>query len=68
MIRRKRPARGQLVERKHLLEGEIATLRAELRRRRRRNQDTADIERRLARAQQRHYQTRLEIDRTAPDR
>jgi hypothetical protein len=67
MIRRKRQSRASLIERKHRLEGEINVLRSELRRRQRRSHDTADVERRLAQAQQRHFQTRLEIDRTAPD-
>ncbi|MDH3428081.1 MAG: hypothetical protein OEM23_06555 [Gemmatimonadota bacterium] len=55
------------MERKHRLEGEINLLRAELRRRRRRGQDTSDVEHRLAQTQARHHQTRLEIDRTAAD-
>jgi hypothetical protein len=67
MMRRRRPSRAELVERKHRLEGEINVLRSELRRRRGRGQPTADVERRLAQAQQQHLQTRLEIDRTAPD-
>lgn len=66
-MRRKRSSRAQLVQRKHTLEGEINALRAELRRQRLRGDDTTKVERRLARAQQRHYQTRLEIDRTARD-
>lgn len=67
MMRRKRPSRAQLVQRKHTFEGEINALRAELRRERMRGHDTTEVERRLARAQQHHYQTRLEIDRTARD-
>ena len=67
MFRRKRPSRTELVERKHQLEGEINVLRSELRRLRRSGQDTADVERRLTEAQRRHYETRLEIDRTSPD-
>jgi hypothetical protein len=67
MMRRKRPSRSELVERKHRLEGEINVLRSEMRRRRGRGQSTGDVERRLARAQQQHVQTRLEIDRTAPE-
>ena len=39
----------------------------ELRRCQERGQNTADLERRLARAQQQHFQARLDIDRTAPD-
>lgn len=67
MMRRRRTSRAELVERKHRLEGEINVLRSELRRLRSRGQDTADTERRLAQAQRRHYETRLEIDRTAPE-
>ena len=55
-MRRKRPSRTELVERKHRLEGEINTLRAELRRRMRLGEDTAAAE------------NRLEIDRTPHDR
>ena len=61
------PGRSELVERKHRLEGEINVLRSELRRCQGRGQNTADLERRLARAQQQHFQARLDIDRTAPD-
>lgn len=68
MMRRKRPSRAELIERKHRLEGEINVLRAELRSRMQRGDDTAAIERRLTQAQRRHYETRLEIDRTGPDR
>ncbi len=63
-LRRQPPGRAELVERKHRLEGEINTLVAEARRRRGRGEDPGDVERRLAQARQRHYQTRLEIDRT----
>lgn len=67
MTRRKRPGRTELVQRKHRLEGEINVLRSELRRRTGRGLDTADVERRLEQAQERHFQTRLEIDRTSSD-
>ena len=66
-MRRRRPSRVELVDRKHRLEGEINVLRGELRRLLKRGHDTAAVEHRLARAQQQHYRTRLEIDRTAPD-
>lgn len=68
MIRRRKPTRTELIERKHRLEGEINTLQAELRRQSMRGDDTALTESRLARARQRHYETRLEIDRASPDR
>lgn len=68
MFRRKRPSRAELIDRKHRLEGEINVLRSELRRRRHRGVDTSDVEHRLTQAQRHHHQTRLEIDRTAPDR
>lgn len=58
--------RTELIERKHRLEGEIAMLASEARSRRRRGEDTGEVDRRLARARERHYQTRLDIDRAEP--
>ena len=63
---RERPGRAELIERKHRLEGEIALLAAEARSTRRRGDDASDVERRLAAARAKHYQTRLEIDRAEP--
>lgn len=65
--RRRRQGRAELIDRKHRLEGEINVLRAELRRSQHAGENTDEIERRLTAAQQRHYETRLQIDRTSPD-
>lgn len=61
------PSRQQLIDRKHQLEGEIAALAAEVRRRRRRGVAVEDLETRLVTKRDRHHQTRLQIDRTAPE-
>ena len=66
MMKRRRPGRAALIERKHQLEGEINVLSAELHRRRRRGDPTSDVEKRLEQARSRHFQTRLEIDRAEP--
>jgi len=65
-LKRKRSGRAELIERKHQLEGEIRVLVAELHRRQARNEAVGDIEMRLTEARNRHYQTRLEIDRAEP--
>lgn len=62
--RRRRPSRAELIERKHRLEGEINALTAEVRRQQRAGEATAELEASLARLRDRHYRTRLEIDRT----
>lgn len=67
LLGRRRPGRAELIERKRQLEGEISGLQNELRRMQARGADTAALERRLATAQVRHYETRLEIDRTDLD-
>ncbi len=64
--RRTRPTRAQLIETKHALEGEISALAAEVRRLRQRSANTSQAEARLEALRSRHYQTRLEIDRTDP--
>jgi len=64
--RRTAPTRAQLIAQKHELEGEIGALASELRRRRSRGADIGEVEARLERLRGRHYQTRLEIDRTEP--
>ena len=63
---RERPGRTELIERKHRLEGEIAMLSSQARQIRSRGDDASDVERRLSRAREQHYQTRLEIDRAEP--
>lgn len=60
----RKKTRAQLIQRKHDLEGQIAGLRADLRRARRRGTDVARIEGELQRRQNEHYRIRLEIDRT----
>ncbi len=62
---RRRPGRAELIEQKRQLEGEINVLRGELRRLQARGADTAALEQRLASALQRHYETRLRIDRAS---
>ena len=67
MIRWKKrtgPTRAELIERKHQLEGQIRVLAAELKRRRARGLSTGSLEARLDRLRTRHYETRLQIDRT----
>lgn len=61
--RRRQAGRAGLIQRKKQLEGEINLLRSELRRRRARGDDVGAVTRRLERAQQQHYQSRLDIDR-----
>ena len=65
-IRRHRPTRTVLKERKRQLEGEINALVAEIRRLERRGEQTASAEARLGRLRDLHYRTRLEIDRADP--
>mgnify|MGYP001811715292 FL=1 len=68
-MRRKRrpgPTRAELVQQKYLLEGQINVVAAELKRLSRRGESTQSVEARLERLRSRHYQTRLEIDRTDP--
>jgi hypothetical protein len=65
--KRGRLTKAELVERKHQLEGEINVVAAELKRRRGRGEPTGDLETRLDGLWSRHYQTRLEIDRTDPN-
>ena len=62
--RQRRPSRRELIDRKHRLDGEIRSLAAEVRRRRGRGEDVSGLETRLVGLRRRHYQTRLEIDRT----
>ena len=66
LFTRERIGRTELIERKHRLEGEIAILASEARSRRQRGEDTGEVDRRLARARERHYRTRLDIDRAEP--
>jgi hypothetical protein len=61
-------SRETLIERKHLLEGEITTLAAEVRRRRQRGEAVDRLEARLTKLRNEHSQTRLAIDRTPADR
>lgn len=65
-LRRKKPTRSELIERKHGLEGEIRALMAELGRLEARNASTAGVQRRLDRLRDQQYRTRHEIDRTDP--
>ncbi|MEM9564110.1 MAG: hypothetical protein AAGA93_15930 [Actinomycetota bacterium] len=65
--RRRRPSRGELIDRKHALEHEIRSLAADVRRRRSRNEPVADAEARLAGLRSRQYQIRLAIDRAEPE-
>ena len=68
-MRRKRrasPTRAELVRQKYLLEGQINVVAAELKRLSRRGESTQSVEARLEKLHSRHYQTRLEIDRTDP--
>lgn len=67
-FRRRPSSRTALIERKRRLEGEINVLGTELRRLQARGADTAALERRLASARERHYETRLQIDRAELDR
>jgi hypothetical protein len=53
-----------LVERKRQLEGQINVLASEVKRRQSRGEPAGDLQTRLDRLWSRHYQTRLEIDRT----
>jgi hypothetical protein len=62
--KRRRPSRQELIDRKHQLDGEIRSLAAEVRRRRSRGEDVTGLEARLGGLRRRHYETRLEIDRT----
>lgn len=65
--RRRAPTRAELIERKHDIEGQIAGVTADIRRRRSRDLDAADLEARLSRLRNEHYQTRLRIDQTDPN-
>ncbi|MDJ0960210.1 MAG: hypothetical protein QNJ88_06100 [Acidimicrobiia bacterium] len=62
--RRREPSRAELIARKHDLEGQIAGVRADIRRRRNRGLDAADLEAKLSRMRSEHYETRLRIDQT----
>ena len=62
--RRREPSRAELIARKHDLEGQIAGVRADIRRRRNRGLDAADLETKLSRMRSEHYETRLRIDQT----
>ena len=61
--RRRRPGRAELIDLKHRLAGEIRMLDAELRSRQRSGRPTGDVQRRLELTRNRHFETRLEIDR-----
>lgn len=65
--KRRPPSRAELIERKHQLEGRINVLAAEVKRRRKSGEPVGDLEARLDHLRSRHYQTRLEIDRTDPN-
>ena len=65
--RRRAPTRAELIARKHDLEGQIAGVRADVRRRRARGADASDLEAQLSRLRSEHYETRLRIDRTEPE-
>ena len=65
-LRRTQPTRSELIDRKHELEGEIRSLRAELRRLEARRASTSGIQRRIERLRDLHYRTRQEIDRADP--
>lgn len=56
--------RARLVDRKHQMEGEIRQLQRESRARSARGEDVGGLEARIASLQSKHYQLRLEIDRT----
>jgi hypothetical protein len=60
-------SRARLIEHKHDLEGQIAGLRADIRRERNRGADASALETRLRHLQGEHYRTRLQIDRTGSD-
>lgn len=61
--KRRLPSRRQLIERKHLLAGEISSLGGEIRRLRARGIDVSSQEAQLARLRSEHHETRLAIDR-----
>jgi hypothetical protein len=63
---RRKPSRSRLIDRKHEIEGQIAGLRAEVRRARNRGDDPTTLEAKLQRLQNEHYSVRLRIDRTDP--
>jgi hypothetical protein len=63
-LRRQRPTRQELIDRKHHLEGEIRMLASEVAKQRARGVDVDQLEARLARMRHQHHQTRLQIDRT----
>ena len=65
-LRRTKPRRAELIERKHQLEGEIRSLEAELGRLEARSASTAGVQRRLDRLRDQQYRTRHEIDRADP--
>lgn len=65
--KRSHPTRAELIERKHQLEGHINVLASEVKRRRKNGEPVGDLEARLDHLRSRHYQTRLDIDRTAPN-
>jgi hypothetical protein len=60
-------SRETLIERKHVLEGEITTLASEVRRLRQRGEAVERLEARLTKLRNEHYQTRLAIDRAGAD-
>jgi hypothetical protein len=64
--KRRSPSRAELVERKHQLEGQINVLAAELKRLSARGEPTDGLEAQLDQLRNRHFQTRLQIDRTGP--
>lgn len=65
--KRRSPGRRELVAQKRRLEDEIRAATADLRGAQRRGTDTGVVERRLAELRDRHYQTRLAIDRADLD-
>lgn len=65
-LRRDRPNRAALIERKHELEGQIRLLATEVERLRNRDASTVHAESRLAHLRNLHYRTRQAIDRADP--
>lgn len=61
--RRRRPTRTELIDKKHTLEGEISGVAADVQRAQRLGRNTGELETRLTRLRDEHYQTRLAIDR-----
>ena len=64
--RRRTPTRAELIAHKHDLEGQIAGMTADIRRRHNRGLDAADLEARVAGLRDEHFRTRLRIDQTDP--